>query len=311
MRYFIAFTILTTCSSVTGIAQEQPSLDNSSLTVSVSRRAKPRTQASLRLDVDRVLIPVTVTDPDDRKVQGLRKQDFRLLEDGVPQEVSEFFEDESPVSVGIVLDSSNSMRNKIDSARQAIRAFLRLSLPEDEFFLITVQDQPELVHAFTSDHNEITQELANIQPRGWTALYDSIYLGINHLKRARTTRRVLLVLSDGGDNNSRYTESEIRSLVRESDVRIFTVSLLGRSPSVEKLSAQSGGRAFLVHKLEDLPDTAVALSSLVHGEYVLGFKPASPNRDGKFHTIQVELNQAANATRLHTSWRHGYYAPVE
>jgi VWFA-related protein len=225
--------------------------------------------------------------------------------------VNQFFVDESPVSVGIVLDASNSMRNKIDHARKAISSFLRMSLPGDEFFLITVQDHPELAHAFTADDEAIASEMAGIQPRGWTALYDGMYLGINHLKRAARGRRVLLVLSDGGDNNSRFTESDMKNLIRESDVRIFTISILERSPSVEKLADQSGGRAFRVHKLEDLAPQAVALSALVHGEYVLEFTPSAQNRDGKYHTIKVELAQSANGARLHTSWRHGYYAPSQ
>lgn len=294
------------------VAQEQSSLNNPSLTANSTNRPRPRPlAASLRLDVNRVLIPVMVTDAEDRKVEGLHKQDFRILEDGIPQDISEFFVDETPVSVGIVLDSSNSMRNKIDHAREAISAFLNASLAADESFLIAVQDRPQLLHAFTSDYKSLAHEMNAIQPRGWTALYDGMYLGIDRLKRAARGSRVLLVLSDGGDNNSRYTESEMKALVRESDVRIFTISIMERSPALEKLAELSGGRAFRVRKLEDLEDQAVALSALVHGEYVLGFRPGAQNRDGKYHNIKVELTQKPEGKRMQTSWRHGYYAPLE
>jgi VWFA-related protein len=295
-----------------GLGQEKSPLEDRSVSASVARRIKPRTPAaSLRLDVNRVLIPVTVTDTEDHKVEGLRKEDFRLFEDGVPREVVDFFIDEAPVSVGIVLDSSNSMRLKFDNARRAIAEFLRMSLPEDESFLITVQDQPELVHGFTRDSKTMLHEIEAIQPRGWTALYDGIYLAINHLKRSHHDRRVLLVLSDGGDNNSRYTESEIKNLVQESDVRIFTISILERSPTVEKLAEQSGGRAFRARNLEELPDKAVTLSALVHGEYVLGFAPGDQKWDGKHHSVKVEVTQPATGARMHVSWRRSYASPLQ
>jgi Ca-activated chloride channel homolog len=265
---------------------------------------------SLRMDVNRVFIPVTVTDTAGRRVDGLQKQDFRILQDGVQQAVSEFFVDDAAASIGIVLDTSNSMRDKITPAKQALGAFLRLSLPGDEFSLVTVQSQPALAHAYTTDVEEIEREMSAVQPQGWTALYDGMYLGINHSKHAARDNRVLVVLSDGGDNNSRYTESEMKSLVRESDVRIFSVSILGRSPSLEKLAEESGGRAFHVHKLAELPDVAAAMSAVVHGEYVVGFSPANVTRDGKYHAVKVEVAQQAEGTRRYASWRHGYYAPI-
>jgi Ca-activated chloride channel homolog len=312
MRFFRVYFIFTACASVIGVAQQPFSPDGPVLSPRLSKGARPSGSApSLRVDVSRVMVPVIVTDSDDHVVEGLSKQDFRVLEDGVPQEVTEFFVNDSPVSVGIVLDSSNSMRTKFDAARQAVGAFLRRGLLGDRFFLIAVHDRPELVHAFTSNVEELEHDMKPMLPYGWTSLYDGMFLGVDHLKRSADLRRVLLVLSDGGDNNSRYTESEIKNLVMESDVRVFTISILERSPAVEKLAERSGGRAFRVHKIEELVDKAAELSSLVHHEYVLGFKPTSQNRDGKYHTVKVELTQPTDRTRFHTSWRHGYYAPVQ
>jgi VWFA-related protein len=263
------------------------------------------------MEVNRVLIPVTVTDMNDRKVEGLRKQDFRLFENGVEQEVSEFFVDESPASIGVVLDVSKSMRDKMEQSRQVVSSFMRMSAREDEFFLVSFSDWPELVHGFTTNVEQIEHELQALQPIGWTALYDAMHLAIGHMKRASRSHRVLLVLSDGEDNYSRYTETEIKNIVREAGVRIFSVSILNHAPALEKLAAESGGRGFRVRKIDELPALAVALSAEVHGVYVLGFNPTYQDRDGKYRTVRVEVVQPAGAQRLHTSWRRGYYAPLQ
>jgi len=267
--------------------------------------------ASIRVDVQRVLVPVTVTDSNGRKVENLRKEDFRLYHDGVRQTISDFSVDDAPVSLGIVLDASNSMRTRIDSARQALSAFLRLSLSKDEFSLITVRDQPELLHPFTTHVEDIERELTGLPTMGWTALYDGMFLGIHQARKGGRDNRILLVLSDGGDNNSRYTISELRNIVRESDVRIFSISIAGRSHSIEELARESGGSTVHVRKLEDLSAAATSLSALIHGEYVLGYSPLNMVRDGKYHVTNVEIVQPANGMRLTVSWRHGFYAPVQ
>jgi Ca-activated chloride channel homolog len=265
----------------------------------------------IRTDVNRVLVPTTVTDSYGRPVQGLRKQDFRLLEDGVPQELSHFTIDDGPISIGLVLDLSASVKNKLTAARRAVSEFLGYSARGDEFFLLTFKDQPELVRGFTTSAEEIERELAVVQPSGWTALYDAIIVGINNMKRARHDRRVLLVLSDGGDNNSRYSESEVKNLVRESDVRIFSISVQSSTPALDKLVSESGGNSYRVHKLEDLPELAAKVSEEAHSEYILGFTPAERPRDGKYHPVKVEVVQAVGEPRLHVSWRRGYYSPLE
>jgi VWFA-related protein len=295
-------------------AQERPSLGDRVTTTAV-RLTKARDQGpppSLRMDVNRVLIPVTVTDQNDQKLEGLQKTDFRILEDGVEQPISEFFLDESPVSMGVILDASNSMKDKIDLSRRALVALLRLCPPEDAYFLITVQDRPQLAHAVTQEPDQIEAAMQPVIPKGWTALYDGMYLAMNRLRRSENSERVLVVLSDGGDNNSRYTESEIRSLMRESGVRVFSISVLGRSTSMEKFSEESGGRAFQARKLDELSGLAVKINALIHGEYVLGFSPRNEPRDGKYHAIRVQLTQtsAPNARPRVTS-RHGYYAPAQ
>jgi Ca-activated chloride channel family protein len=264
----------------------------------------------LRADANRVLISTTVTDPYGRPVQGLHKQDFRLLEDGIEKDLSDFFIEDGPISIGVVLDVSASIRNKLAETQQTIAEFLGLSLPGDEFFLVTFRDQPELVRGFTTDPKDIEADLAGIQPSGWTALYDAMVLAINHMKRASRSRRVLLVLTDGGDNNSRYSQGEVKDLIREANVRILSISIQGHTPVLDKLAAESGGRAYQARKLEELPDVAAAAGAEAHAQYVLGFIPPVEIRDGKYHTVKVEVVPPVADPRLHVSWRRGYYAPL-
>ena len=278
-----------------------------------STQLEARTSRSsvIRADANRVFISATVTDTYGRPVEGLRKQHFRLLEDGVEQDMSDFFVEDGPISIGVVLDVSASIRNKLAETRQTIREFLGFSQPGDEFFLVTFSDQPELVHGFTTAPEDIEAEVAAVQPKGWTALYDAMVLAINHMKRASRSRRVLLVLTDGGDNNSRYSQSEVKTLIREANVRILSISVQGHTPILDKLAAESGGRAYQARKLEDLPEVAAAAGAEAHAQYVLGFNPATELRDGKYHTVKVEVVPPAADPGMHVSWRRGYYAPLQ
>jgi Ca-activated chloride channel family protein len=286
-------------------------------TVSITPRVTKRSSqlkngsSSLRVDVNLVLIPVMVTDPYERPVRGLKKADFHLFEDGVEQEISQFFSEEAPISIGIVLDASGSMRKKMDESRQAILEFLKMSLPGDEFSLLKFNDRPESLCPFTTDAKDIEKILPSVQAEGWTSLFDAIYLGVNQMKHAAHARKVLLVLSDGGDNNSRYTEGEVTNLVKEADVRIFSISIFDKSSSLENITAESGGRSFRVRKLEELPELAANVSAELHSEYVLGFAPAERPIDGKYRKVKVTVvPQTVDGLRVHTSWKRGYYSPA-
>jgi Ca-activated chloride channel family protein len=273
--------------------------------------AAQRRSGAIRLDVNLVLIPVSVTDSYDRPVRGLRKENFRLFEGPAEQQVTQFFSEDTPISIGLVFDASNSMHTKIDQARQALSEFLRLSTPGDEFFLMKFSDRPETVTGFTSDVAEIEKGVDSIRTGGWTSLFDAIYLGINSMKHATHARKVLLVLSDGGDNNSRYTEREMRELVKEADVRIFSISILSGSPALEKVSEESGGRALRVKSIDELPDIAAKLSEEIHSEYMLGYSPSDSQKDGKYRKVRVELVNSNDGPHLRTSWKRGYYGPAQ
>lgn len=298
------------------LAGQTPGLGSNGETVSLqasvplAKQLKTRA-GSLRVDANLVLIPVLVTDVFQRPVEGLQKSDFHLFELGVEREISQFFTEETPLSIGIVFDSSASMKPKMEASRKAIVEFLKLSLPGDEFFLLKFSDRPEAVCGFTTDAKYVEESLSGLEPKGWTALFDAIYLGVNQMKRATHTRKVLLVLSDGGDNNSRYGERELTSFVEEADVRIFSISIQERSKSLEALADESGGRAYRVRKLEDLPDLAAHISEELHSQYVLGFTPAEREVDGKYRKVKVEVAPQKDGKPLNTSWKRGYYSPAQ
>jgi Ca-activated chloride channel family protein len=298
--------IVLACASLTSSAYAQ-----ASIRPRVQLDAKASHSPVIRTNVHQVFIPTTVTDSYGRPIQGLRKQDFRLLEDGIEQDLSSFFVDDGPISIGIILDISGSVRNKVAEARQAVNEFIRLSSPKDEFFLITFKDEPELVRPFTTKVDDIESDLQAVQPSGWTALYDAMVMGIHQMKRASWNRRVLLVLSDGGDNNSRYTEAEVKNLVREANVRIFSISVQSHTPVLDKLAAESGGHGYRVPRLEELPEAIATLSAEAHAEYVLGYTPPERPQDGKYHVVKVEASQPPGEPRIHVSWRHGYYGLLE
>lgn len=281
-----------------------------------------RTANSIRVAVNLVLVPVLVTDMFDRPVSGLSKESFKLYEDGVEQSVSTFFSQERPVSVGILLDASSSMLRKMTESRQALSRLLNLSMPADEFSLIRFSDHPEKLLGFTRDAGQVETTVSTVQPQGATALFDAIFLGINEMKRAQYDRKALLIFSDGGDNNSRYTEHEIKRRVQESNVRVFAISIQDRSRVLEKLAEESGGRAFQVKSLSELEDVAVRMSAELHHEYILGYSPATQgpaaatrgrgqHMDGMYRKLKVQVIQASTEGPLRVSWRRGYYSPFD
>src|SRR5260370_2293299 len=180
---------------------------------------------TIRTEVSLALVNVTATDPLGRLVTGLEKENFRVFEDGVEQEVVTFSSEDVPISIGLIFDMSGSMSDKIGKARQAAVQFLRTANPRDEFFLVSFGDQAELTSRFTSNVGELQNAMLYTAPRGRTALLDAIYLGLSEMRGARNSKRALLILSDGGDNHSRYTESDIRNLVKEADCQLYSIGL--------------------------------------------------------------------------------------
>jgi VWFA-related protein len=302
---FVLFSGIAVMFGVGAACQEAPQVN----IVPRFRPTQERRSPSIRLDVKMVMIPTNVTDGNDRPITSLRKEDFHLFEDAIEQKIESFSIDQAPVSVGIVFDSSGSMRNKIDKSFSAVEQFLKASLPGDEFFLVQFSDVPKLRVPFTPDADEITTNLSLVQPQGWTALFDAICLAVNQMKFAKNPRRALLILSDGADNNSRYSGGEVINLLREADVRVFAVGLFDNAHYLKKAAEDTGGAMVAVHNIDDLPDAIDRLSTQLRSQYLLGYYPLQDHNDGKFHRVKVLLSQAAEKLKLHTSWRHGYYAP--
>jgi Ca-activated chloride channel family protein len=206
------------------------------------------------------------------------------------------------------------MENKIDRSREGIADILRTSIPGDEYFLVGFNDKPRLLCGFTAEPKKIEDALMSVKPIGWTALLDAIQLSLSQIKRAKNLRRALVVLSDGGDNNSRFSQHEIRELLRESDVSLFAIGILG--PTVpagatrllSNLAEETGGRLFRVHNVSQLPEAVEKLNSALRDQYVLAYYPKNSVRDGKYRHVQVRLVNAPNLPSLRASWRAGYYA---
>ena len=279
---------------------------------------------NIRVDAPLVLIPVTVCDPLNRPVTGLEKEHFRVFDNKVEQTLTHFSMEDEPLAVGLVFDTSGSMGTKLRKSRMAAGAFFQTANPDDEFFLVQFNDTPRLTVPITRDTEEIQTQLAFTEAKGRTALLDAIYLSIHELKKANRQRKALLIISDGGDNSSRYTENELRNLVREGDLLIYAIgiyeplSVRGRSaeemsgPSLlADLAEQTGGRHFAVDNLNELPDIAAKIGVELRNRYVLGFAPTNPLRDGRYHKLHVKLVPPRGLPPLRVFWRLGYYAPGE
>ena len=278
----------------------------------------------LHVDVNMVLVNVTVTDPFDRIVTGLDQNNFEVFDEKVAQRIASFSTEDAPISVGLVFDSSGSMSDKIQKSKEAALQFFKTSNPQDEFMLINFSDRPNLVTGFTSKFEDIQDRLLFVKAGGRTALLDAIYLGLSEMKKATTNRRALLVISDGGDNHSRYTENDIKRAVRESDVQIYTVGIFeplasrGRTPEeaggpslLADLAEVSGGRMFSVEDANELPDIAEKISIELRNQYVIGYHPSNLVRDGRWRRIKVKLDPPRGLPPLQVYARTGYYAPTQ
>jgi Ca-activated chloride channel homolog len=271
--------------------------------------------------VELVLVPVTITDPMNRLVTGLDKDNFTVFEGKNQQEIKSFSSEDAPVSLGVIFDMSGSMSSKIERAREAVVEFFKTANPQDEFFMITFADKPEEVSDFTSSIEDIQGKLVYTVPKGRTALLDAIYLGVSKMRHAKYPKKAMLIISDGGDNHSRYTEGEIKSMVKEADVLIYAVGIYDHYfPTEEEklgpallseVTELTGGRAFTIDNPNDLADVATKIGIELRNQYVLGYRPTNPTRDGKWRKIKVKLLPPKGLPPLRVYAKTGYYAPTE
>ena len=298
--------------------------------------AAPQTDAlqsttAFRADSTLVLVPVSVTDPSNRYVLGLEKEAFHLSEDDVPQTIRFFSNEDAPLSIGLLVDVSGSMGAKLETSRHAVIEFLKTLNAADEAFLVDFSDRAELAVPLTSKAGEIEAKLTEVTSGGLTAMLDAVHTGLQEMKRAKNPRKALLIISDGGDNNSRFTATEIEDLVREADVQIYAMGVfepvlsfgLGKAGAaaglgsaeisgpklLSEIADQTGGRAMAASSLRDLPGIAERIGIELRNQYVLAYSPVNKNRDGKYRKVQVKVDQPKALPALKARWRAGYYAP--
>jgi len=276
-------------------------------------------KANIRVDTTVVLVPVTVTDRLNRFVSGLEQRDFRVYEDDVEQKIVSFGSEDAPLSIGIIFDTSGSMGGKLSMSRAAVAAFFKYTDPADEGCLVEFANRPELVVPFTSNPGEIEERLLSTQSKGSTALLDGVTVGLNAMRKAKNPRKALIVITDGGDNHSRYTQAEVRNRLKEVDVQIYAIGIYGGGSTPEELSGPdllrnlsepTGGRHFFA-TLRDLPDIAEKIGIELRNEYLIGYRPSNTARDGKFRRIGVKINQPPGLSALRAYWRKGYFEPTQ
>jgi Ca-activated chloride channel homolog len=271
-------------------------------------------------NTDLITLTVTVTDTFGRYVSGLGKNAFTVLEDKQPQEISYFSDDDAPVSVGVIFDVSGSMSgDKIKRAREALANFIQTSHNSDEYFLIAFNSRAQLLLDKTRDGNAILDKLTFVQTKNNTALYDACYLGVEKVQRGVHPKRALLLISDGQDNNSRYTFNEVRRLLKESDVVLYAIGILSGSDAgsslgmegqgtLDELSNVSGGKAFFPRSPAEMDDIFEQIALELRHQYSIGYKPNNFANDGKWHKVKVKVTPPRGLPRLFVRSKEGYYA---
>jgi Ca-activated chloride channel family protein len=277
---------------------------------------------SVRIDVELALVNITVTDPYNRLVTGLDPDNFRIFEDNVEQEVVNFSSEDVPISIGVIFDHSGSMGDKLGKAKEAAIQFFKTANPQDEFLLVGFNDRAELLSPFTDSVEDLQSHILAAPAKGRTALLDAIYLGLSQMKAAHNAKRALLIISDGGDNSSRYNEKDIKRLVREADTQLYSIGIFDpfeyRSRTPEELNGPTllsevteltGGRAFTVENFNDLPDIAKKIGMELRNQYVVGYRPSNKAHDARWRKIKIKLRAPKGLPPLTAYAKTGYYAP--
>jgi Ca-activated chloride channel family protein len=274
------------------------------------------------INADLITVTVTVTDQYGRYVSGLSKKAFTVLDNKEEQEITFFSDDDAPVSVGVIFDVSGSMSgDKISRARQALSRFIDTSHNSDEYFLVGFNSRAQLLLDKTRDGDSVVDKLTFVQTKGQTALYDACYLGVEKVQRGVHPKRAILLISDGQDNNSRYTFSEVRRLLKESDVVVYAIGILGGNDPgstegmqgqgiLDELASVSGGKAFFPNTAAELDEIFERIALELRHQYSIGYKPNNFVNDGKWHKIKVKVTPPRGLPRLFVRSKEGYYAGV-
>jgi Ca-activated chloride channel homolog len=273
---------------------------------------------SFHVDVDLVLVAATVTDSSNRYVAGLGKEYFQIWEDKIQQEIQYFSAEHVPVTAGIIFDVSGSMQNKLAAARAAAGTFIQMGTKEDEYFLIEFSDSPRLAQDFTTDITKIQSRLIFTRAKGMTSLYDALYLGLQTVSRGNNSRKALVLITDGEDNHSRYSLSDVREFAREHDVLIYAIGIVDETelpgtPEVARgvlinLASMTGGDAFFPDNIGRLGPICAQIALDLKNQYTLGYRPLNRTNDGRWRKIQVKINRQKGMPRMSVRAKTGYYA---
>jgi VWFA-related protein len=291
---------------------------SSSLATAGSTREDP---LHIQVTADLVQIPVTVTDKRDQVISDLDRKSFSVYENGVEQTIVHFGLEEAPVSACLVFDSSNSMTGKLTNAVEAVNQIFDTAASGDEYCLVRFSDWPEVMVSLTSHTARVAAAMRRIYAAGWTALLDAVYLGMQEVRHGRNQHKAIILISDGGDNRSRHSERQIKELVREADVQIYSIgveSSENRGYSGEEIdgpalmrniSQQSGGRLYRIHEMAALPEAIAKINMALRHQYVLGYYPKEAQNDGQYRRVAIKLVRPKGSPSLRAYWRSGYYAP--
>jgi len=270
------------------------------------------------INADLITLNVTLTDIYGRYITGLSKEAFTVLDDKVPQEITFFSDEDVPVSLGVIFDVSGSMgRDKIQRARDALQHFIETSHAKDEYFLVGFNQRAQLLLDRTRDSDALLAKLTFVETKGSTALYDACYLGVEKVTRGAHQKRALLVISDGQDNSSRYTFSELRRMLKETDVLIYGVGIIdgggstldmGGQAILDELASVSGGKAFFPDSKAEMNEIFERIAIELRHQYSIGYKPANFTNDGKWHKVKVKVDPPRGLPRLFVRAKEGYYA---
>jgi Ca-activated chloride channel family protein len=289
-------------------------------TTATSKSSKGGTDDRLIVNSDLITLTVTVTDNYGRYVSGLDQKAFSISDEKVPQEIQFFSDDDAPVSVGVIFDVSGSMSgDKIRRAREALGRFISTSHDSDEYFLIGFNSRAQLLMDRTRDGDAVLNKLTFVQPKNQTALYDACYLGVEKVTRGTHPKKAILLISDGQDNSSRYTFTELRRLLKESDVVVYSIGILGGADAgsslgmegqgiLDELSSVSGGKSFFPNTAAEMDEIFERIALELRHQYSIGYRPSNFANDGKWHRIKVKITPPRGLPRLFVRSKEGYYA---
>jgi Ca-activated chloride channel homolog len=303
----------------------KPALESQIPQDPIAPKAKNK-NLTIGIEVNLVMMYTSIYDKSGHFVGGLKGDSFKLFEDGIEQKIDRFSQEDAPISMGILLDLSGSMRSKIDQINRAALAFIRASNPQDQVFLIGFNDEVELLQDFTSDVDEITDALDNTVTLGGTALYDAIYLGVQKSHTGNRAKKAVVVITDGEDRDSYYKLEELIAKVQELDVQVFSIGFLNDIPdkgifgsfsksepekardALTRVAEETGGKAFFPDKLADIHPIVAQIAGELRNQYSIGYFSSNTAHDGSFRRVKIEL-VGVNAANNHVRFRRGYFAP--